>query len=115
MSQQQNLSGAQLAALDLMIAHMQENGQTQLGGFWDAITNTAENAATHAWAGPITGISGLDDDAFVPAIATAADMVGPATSTTEDVSALVGKLNESGLQPQLTLENLIRIRNQFTK
>ncbi len=116
MSQQnQNLSAAQLAALDLMIAHMQENGQTQLGNFWDAIVNSAEQAGTQAWVGPLTGMGDLGDAHPVASVINAADSVGPATPTTKDVSALVGKLNESGLQPQLTLENLIRIRNQFAK
>ncbi|RWY49125.1 hypothetical protein [Mucilaginibacter gilvus] len=120
MSQQnQNLSATQLAAIDLMIAHMQENGQTQLGGVWEAIVNAAQNAAGSAWVGPLTGVGNLDDAAVVAAPAAAmmatTGVAGQTTSTTEDVAALVNKLNEGGLQPRLTLENLVKIRNQFTK
>ncbi|MEO7212102.1 MULTISPECIES: hypothetical protein [Mucilaginibacter] len=153
MSQNQNLSAAQLAAIDLMIAHMQEKGETQLGGFWDSITDGIQAAASavgaaasviaataataaNAAANAVTVAANAVADAVpaaVEAVAEAAPAVAEAIveaapvvaevaaaalaahSTSEDVAALVNTLNKNGLQSHLSLENLIKIRNQYSK
>ena len=142
MSQNQNLSAAQLAAIDLMIAHMQEKGETQLGGFWDSITDavqsaasavsaaasvvaataaTAANAAANAATAAATAVADAAPavaEAVVeaaPVVAEVAAAALAASSTSEDVAALVGTLNKNGLQSHLSLDNLIKIRNQYSK
>lgn len=131
----QNLSKSELAAIDLMIAHMQENNKTELGGFWESITSAMETAATavSAAASVVAATAARAATAAVnavaeaaPAVAEVVEAVAPvvaevavaalaAQANLDEVKNLANKLNDNGLEDLLTLENLIKIRNQYSK
>lgn len=156
------LSKSELAALDLMIAYMQDNNQTQLGGFISSVVNAvtsaasfvadvAVDAATAVADAAVVSANAVADAAVVSANAVAGAATGVASAATAVADAAVavantdfvqdvakdavkaavvavvaslateqdkGDLNEienaaklmrEEVEPQLTLENLIKI------
>jgi predicted component of type VI protein secretion system len=145
--QNPNLSKSELAAIDFMIAYMQENNKTQLEGFWDSITSGVQAAASAVAAGAAVvaakaataanaAASAVTDavQAAVPAVVDAAEVAAPVVAEVAEVAApvavaailmaevnpnelssVVTQLNGKGIGSQLTLENLIAIKNQYAK
>jgi Rod binding domain-containing protein len=127
----QNLSKSELAAIDLMIAHMQDNNKTELGGFWDSITSAVETAASvvSSAAAVVAARAATAATAAATDVAEAAEAAAPvvaevtpeaavaalAMTDLDSVSGLVQKLNSSNVGSLLTLDNLIKIRNQYSK
>jgi transcriptional regulator of nitric oxide reductase len=116
----QHLSKTELAALDLMIAHMQENKKEELGSFIDDIVDAVSAAAAAVSAGAAvvaaraaTAIAEAAPVAEEVAEVAAAAMA--AHANTAEINELLKKLNSDKLKGQLTLANLIKIRNQASK
>lgn len=103
----QNLSKSELAAIDLMIAHMQENNLTQMGSFIDSIVSAVTSAAS-AVTSVVTAVAPV-----VTAIAPVVMAVAGAAAKegANEIRGVVSKLND--LESELTLDNLIKIRNQY--
>lgn len=122
-----HLSMSELAAIDLMIAHMQKTKQPNLGGFIDSIISAVEVAATAVSAAAsvvaataaraaVAAANGVAEAA--PAIAEVAEVAaaaGVSKATPEELNALIKELNKNGLESFLTLENLMDIRKKHTK
>ena len=112
-----NLSKAELAALDFMIAYMQQNNKTQLGGFIDsivdAVTNVANkvaDVATNA-AQQATNIVNTATNAAQNVANTVANAVGGVKGT--EAQSFLQKFHDENLHEEVTLEELIKIRNQY--
>lgn len=171
-SNEPKLSKSELAALDLMIAYMQDNNQTQLGGFISSVVNAVTSAASFVADVAVDAATAVADAAVVSATAVADAAVVSATAvagvatdaakgvasaatavadaavavastdfvqdvakdavkaavvavvsslaTEQDKSDLnevekAAKLMREEVEPQLTLENLIKIRNHYSK
>jgi dsRNA-specific ribonuclease len=131
MEEKQNLSKSELAALDFMIAYMQDNNQAQIEGQFIGFLVSAARAvasAASAVARVVAPVAANIADAATraadaitdaaPAVADVAEAVaaaGVADSDVQEVKELVNRLNSENIGDQLTLENLIKIRNQYSK
>lgn len=142
MESKANLSKSELAAIDMMIAYMQENNQNKLGDSpgkaVSAITDSAITFANMCWAGTcgpnvaqaVANVTGnqatqANDTAVtqahaIPNVTTDSlfGLIGTGSSvgglqTQEVLRSLAGPLNNLNEQP--TLQNLIDIRNQYEK
>lgn len=124
----QNLSKSQLAAIDLMIAHMEEHkGQPMsfISSIVDAVThvassvaNVATNAATDVTQAVTNAAPAVVNaiTAAAPVVTAVAQLAAATAAATTDAKGLQSKGDPmKTLQNNLTLENLIKIRNQHTK
>jgi hypothetical protein len=132
----QNLTRRQLAAIDLMIAYMEEN-KGQPMSFIGPLLATGINMVDAIMAIPATNMTTITDainttavnDAVVnaaPAIINTITQVAPIFSAVAQVAAAtaatpgnaksLGVTDAMGLLEQhITLENLVAIRNRHTK
>jgi hypothetical protein len=142
----QNLTKSQLAALDLLIAHMEEN-KGQPMSFIDSIVNAvtdvahavtnvatnATNAVTNVAANATNAVTNAATDvanavtnaapavvnvltAAAPIITALAQVAAATAVAANDPKALQAGGNPlKGLEQSMTLDNLIKIRNQHTK
>jgi hypothetical protein len=146
----QNLTKSQLAALDLLIAHMEENQGKPLsfiGSIVDAVSSVAKavnnvatnavvaatNAATNAVTDTVTDAINATNNLTravifavptmfqaitdaAPVVSALAQMAAATAAGVNDPKALQAGGNPlQGLEKNMTLENLIKIRNQYTK
>lgn len=121
------LSKDQLAALDLLIAHMQAQGATELGSFIDGLVHSITNAVTsvaHHVTKAATDFShgnithGLTQVAkTAPAALTTVTQVaeaGTGAMAQGDLEALAASIGESdAVMKGLSLDDLIRLRAQY--
>jgi hypothetical protein len=149
----QNLTKAQLAALDLLIAHMEENkGQplSFIGSILSAVTDVATavttvtanaaaavtKGATNAATNAVTDATNAATNAAtnlaravtfaIPSVVDAFTFAAPVVSALAQAVAVGAVANDpkalqaggnplQDLEKSMTLENLIKIRNQHTK
>ena len=110
------LSKVQLAAVDFLIAHLEESNKDRLEpGFLGSIINDVSdfvNGFTQAWQQTGFADTGWGDASVVSAAkaANAANAQPADPSNTQDLFAQL-----RNLQSQLTLENLQTIRNEHLK
>jgi hypothetical protein len=131
----QNLTKSQLAALDLLIAHMEEN-KGQPMSFIDSIVNAVTDVA-HAVTNVATNATNVVTNAATdvanavvnaaPAVVNVLTAAAPVVTALAQVAAATAvAINDpkalqaggnplQGLEKSMTLENLIKIRNQHTK
>lgn len=131
--QKHNLSKSELAAIDFMIAYMQDNKKTELQGFWDSIVNVVNDAAKSVTNVVSTVAQGVTDVANTAAQAVtntvnAAGVKGEkdsffqATGPSFGIGVFGDQLNsiakslQDGDAPQtIKLDDLIKLRNQANK
>jgi signal-transduction protein with cAMP-binding, CBS, and nucleotidyltransferase domain len=113
----QILSKAELAALDLMIAHLQENNKEQMGDFIESAIVAVQNSANQIGILTNTDAVQIESAAYAsitPTVAAAA-MTGTIHASPAEINALIQKLGSDDLKSKLTLSNLMKIRNQYSK
>jgi Na+/H+ antiporter NhaD/arsenite permease-like protein len=113
------LSKKELAAIDLMIAQLEEKGSdNELGSFISSIVNAVSavaNAATNVAVNAAQAASSAVT-AACPAVVAVCPALAAAGKTTDSSSAnyatLMDNVKKSGLPDELTLESLKKIRKE---
>lgn len=106
------LSNKELAAIDLMIAQLEEQGKNyKIEGFIGSIVGAVTDIANIAT--DVTKNAADLATSICPAVAAACPGLATAGKTLDSNSAkLMKEIGESGLPAELTLENLKKIRKE---
>lgn len=119
--QKHNLSKSELAAIDFMIAYMQDNKKTELMGFWDSIVNAVSDAANAVTNVVSTAAQGVTDVANTAANAVTnvvnAAGGGPRAEANlgDSLQSVMKSLQDGDAPKSIKLDDLIKLRNQATK
>ncbi|WP_394758265.1 hypothetical protein [Flavobacterium sp.] len=111
-----NLSKSELAAIDLMIAQLEENGTTEFKSFISSIVSAVSDiasAVTNVATNAATAVSDIAT-AACPAVQIVAQVCPMVAAAGAEVSKMDGlnAINESGLDKVLTLDQLKAIRQK---
>lgn len=118
--QKHNLSKSELAAIDFMIAYMQDNKKTELMGFWDSIVNAVSDAANSVTNVVSTVAQGATDVANTAAnavtnVVSAAGGGVKGENPGDALQSMVKSLQDGDAPQSIKLDDLIKIRNQANK